>query len=45
MVAATPASGRRVSFEVIDILTIFGGRIVDHRVVFDRLGLQQQLTG
>ena len=40
-----PASGRRVSFEVIDILTIRDGRISEHRLAYDRLGLQQQLTG
>ena len=39
-----PATGNPVSFEVIDILTIQAGRIVEHRVVYDRLGIQQQLV-
>ena len=36
-------TGRTINFEVIDILTFNGSRIVEHRVMFDRLGLQQQL--
>ncbi len=36
-------TGRPISFEVIDILTFRGGKIAEHRVVFDRLGLRQQL--
>jgi len=40
-----PATGRPVSFEVIDILTLSSFRIVEHRVIFDRLTVQQQLTG
>ena len=39
-----PATGRPVSFEVIDILTVREERIVEHRVVFDRLAILQQLT-
>jgi steroid delta-isomerase-like uncharacterized protein len=39
----TPGSGRPVAFEVIDILTVREGKIAEHRVVFDQLGLQQQL--
>jgi steroid delta-isomerase-like uncharacterized protein len=38
-----PASGRPVAFEVIDILTFRGDRIVEHRMIVDRLGLLQQL--
>ena len=37
-------TGRPISFEVIDILTIRDGRIAEHRVVFDQLALQLQLT-
>ena len=38
-------TGKTITFEVIDILTFNeGGRIAEHRVVFDRLGIQQQLT-
>jgi steroid delta-isomerase-like uncharacterized protein len=39
-----PATGRPVSFEVIDILTFRNDRIIEHRVMFDRLGIQQQLS-
>ncbi|HET8772843.1 MAG TPA: ester cyclase [Thermoanaerobaculia bacterium] len=39
-----PPSGRPVSFEVIDILTVRDGRIREHRVVFDSLAIQAQLT-
>jgi steroid delta-isomerase-like uncharacterized protein len=38
-----PASGRPVEFEVIDILTFDDGRISEHRVVLDQLGLLRQL--
>ena len=38
-----PASGNRVSFEVIDILTVCNGKIREHRVILDQLGLLQQL--
>ena len=40
-----PSTGRPVSFEVIDILTFRNGKIAEHRVIFDRLAIQQQLTG
>lgn len=39
-----PATDRPVAFEVIDILTVRDGRISEHRVVFDQLAIQQQLT-
>jgi steroid delta-isomerase-like uncharacterized protein len=38
-----PASGRPVEFEVIDILTFERGKITEHRVVLDQLGLLRQL--
>jgi steroid delta-isomerase-like uncharacterized protein len=41
---AVPATGRAVSFEVIDILTFAGDKISEHRVVFDSLAIRQQLT-
>ena len=40
-----PPTERPVAFEVIDILTLRSGRIVEHRVIFDRLGIQEQLAG
>ena len=36
-------TGNPVAFEVVDILTIRGQRITEHRVVFDQLGLLRQL--
>ena len=39
-----PGTGRTINFEVVDILTFNGPRIVEHRVIFDRLGLQEQIT-
>jgi len=39
-----PGTGKTITFEVIDILTFNGGRVAEHRVVFNRLGIQQQLT-
>jgi len=39
-----PGTGKTITFEVIDILTIQSGKIAEHRVVFDRLGIQEQLT-
>jgi steroid delta-isomerase-like uncharacterized protein len=39
-----PASGRAVAFEVIDILSVRDGKIAEHRVVFDQLGLRAQLV-
>ena len=38
-----PPTGRPVSFEVVDILTFRGDRITEHRVVYDRMAIQQQL--
>jgi steroid delta-isomerase-like uncharacterized protein len=38
-----PPTGRPVSFEVVDILTIRNDKIAEHRVVFDQLGLLKQL--
>lgn len=38
-----PATGNPVRFEVIDILTVRGGKIREHRVVADQLTLMQQL--
>ena len=38
-------TGRRICFEVIDILTIRSGKISEHRVVFDASAIQHQLTG
>ena len=32
-----------VAFEVIDILTLRDGKITEHRVIFDQLGLMRQL--
>jgi len=39
-----PPTGRPVSFEVIDILTFRGNRISEHRVIFDRMSIAQQLA-
>ena len=39
------ATGRSISFEVIDILTLTEGRIAEHRVVFDSANIQRQLVG
>jgi len=36
-------TGRPIAFEVIDVLTFRGDRIAEHRVVFDRMTLMQQL--
>lgn len=38
-----PATGRRVTIDVIDIVRLEDGRIVEHWNVVDRLGLLQQL--
>lgn len=38
-----PATGRQVGFEAIDILTFRDGRITEHRVALDQLGLMTQL--
>jgi steroid delta-isomerase-like uncharacterized protein len=36
-------SGRPLDLEVIDVLTFRDGRITEHRVLFDRMALMQQL--
>lgn len=36
-------TGNRVAFEVIDILTVRDGKIREHRLQFDQLGLLRQL--
>jgi len=36
-------SGRPIDFEVVDIITLDRGKIVEHRVVFDQLTLLRQL--
>jgi predicted ester cyclase len=33
----SPATGKQVAFEVIDILQLTGGKITDHWVVVDQL--------
>jgi predicted ester cyclase len=38
-----PPTGRRVSFEVLDISRFAGGKLVEHWGVADNLGLMQQL--
>lgn len=38
-----PATGKRIAFEVIDILRVRNGVITDHWFVGDRLSLLQQL--
>ena len=38
-----PPTGREVEFNVIDIVRVEDGRIVEHWGVVDRLGLMQQL--
>jgi predicted ester cyclase len=38
-----PASGKQVSFEVMDILTIHQGKITDHWTVADFLSMLQQI--
>jgi predicted ester cyclase len=39
-----PATGKAVSFDVIDILTVQDGQFTEHWMVGDMLGLMQQLT-
>jgi steroid delta-isomerase-like uncharacterized protein len=39
-----PGTGRPLAFEVIDILTFREGKIAEHRMITDRLTIQQQLT-
>ncbi len=38
-----PPTGNHVEFEVVDIMTVREKRIIEHRVVFDQLGLLRQL--
>ncbi len=38
-----PATGRKVSVDVMDILTVADGRITEHWTVGDMLGMLQQL--
>lgn len=38
-----PATGRNVSFDVIDILRVVDGRLTEHTMVFDQFGLLKQL--
>jgi predicted ester cyclase len=39
----SPATGKQVAFDVIDILQLADGKITDHWVVVDQLGLMQQI--
>lgn len=38
-----PPTGRRVSFEVLDVSRVAGGKVVEHWGVADNFGLMQQL--
>jgi steroid delta-isomerase-like uncharacterized protein len=38
-----PATGKTVSFDIIDIFTVVDGLITEHRVVADSLSMMQQL--
>jgi predicted ester cyclase len=38
-----PATGKRVSFGVIDIMRIAGGKLVEHWGQTDTMGMMQQL--
>jgi predicted ester cyclase len=38
-----PPTGKEIAFDVIDIMTIKNGMIIEHRVVMDTLGMLQQL--
>jgi len=38
-------TSRVITFEVIDILTVRGGKIAEHRVILDQAALQKQLAG
>ena len=40
-----PGTGRPVAWEVIDILTFREGKIAEHRVILDRMAIQQQIAG
>ena len=39
-----PATGKLVSFDVIDIVTVRDGQMTEHWMVGDMLGVMQQLT-
>ena len=39
-----PPTNRPIAWEVIDILTLRDGRIVEHRLALDRLALREQLS-
>jgi steroid delta-isomerase-like uncharacterized protein len=39
-----PATGREVTFDVIDIVTVQGGQMTEHWMVGDMLGVVQQLS-
>jgi steroid delta-isomerase-like uncharacterized protein len=39
-----PPSGKRVSFDVIDIMRVSGGKVVEHWGVMDSMALMQQLA-
>jgi steroid delta-isomerase-like uncharacterized protein len=41
--AGVPASGKHVTFKVIDIIRVSNGKIVEHWGVMDTLGLMQQI--
>ncbi len=38
-----PPTGKEVAFDVIDILRIADGKLIDHWAVVDQLGLMQQI--
>ena len=38
-----PATGKRVSWKIIDIMSIKNGKVIDHWVVADVMSLMQQL--
>ena len=38
-----PATGRRIAFDVIDLITVADGKLAAHRALVDQLGLLRQL--
>jgi len=36
-------TGNKIAFDIIDIFTVVGGKITEHRLVADRLTMMQQL--
>jgi predicted ester cyclase len=40
-----PPTGKRVTYSVIDIVRVVGGKVVEHWGLTDQLGLMQQLGG